>query len=672
MTAVAEGIKLDRGARAEPRLRLDRRAVGDRWARSGSAPATATATPTPACSTATCCRSTSPPTPRASAPTCCAPPRSTSSAPRSSRPKAVTAHHGRPRRDRPAGPGPSSETLVGRAGRRGRPRSTATRKAAGRRTTPRDRPHQRPLPVTRRNPRDEPSRTGSAARQTPGASDPHAARSGTRPPAQQQARGRAGRAGRRRRRGRRPPRTAFDSWRDVSLTRRARSHVRLPRPGRRAHVDELAAIISDEHGKVRLRRHAARCIRGLEVVEFACGIPHLLKGEYSDQVSTGVDVYSFRQPLGRRAPGITPFNFPVMVPMWMHPIAIATGNTFVLKPSERDPSASNLVAELYAEAGLPTGSSTSCTATRWPSTRCSTTPTSRPSRSSARRRSPGTCTSGRRRPASACRRSAARRTTRSCCPTPTSTSPPTTSPRRATARPGSAAWRSRPWWPSAPPPTRSWSGCATRPAAVKVGPGRDAGQRDGPGRHAPRRGSASSDYVDARRARPAPTLVVDGRGLAVAGHEDGFFVGPCLFDRVTTEMDVYTDEIFGPVLRRPARGHPRRGDRAGQRATRTATGPRIFTSSGVAARRFQRTRQGRHDRHQRADPGADGLLLVRRLEGLAVRRHPRPRPGGRPFYTRAKAVTTAGRTRRTTSTTRRTCTSPRPCSGHNPIPVDHA
>src|SRR5437870_2860257 len=93
-------------------------------------------------------------------------------------------------------------------------------------------------------------------------------------------------------------------------------------------------------------------IGGMEVVEFACGIPQLLKGEYSEQVSTDVDAYSFRQPLGVCA-GITPFNFPVMVPMWMHPVAIACGNTFVLKPSERDPSASNFIARLYADAGLP-------------------------------------------------------------------------------------------------------------------------------------------------------------------------------------------------------------------------------------------------------------------------------------------------------------------------------
>src|SRR4051812_32895983 len=119
------------------------------------------------------------------------------------------------------------------------------------------------------------------------------------------------------------------------------------------HQDDLAALITDEHGKV-LSDARGEVQRGLEVVEFACGIPSLLKGDFSDQVSTGVDLYSFRTPLGVVA-GITPFNFPAMVPMWMYPIAIACGNTFVLKPSERDPSASLLAAELWQRAGLPDG-----------------------------------------------------------------------------------------------------------------------------------------------------------------------------------------------------------------------------------------------------------------------------------------------------------------------------
>ncbi|HEX9526542.1 MAG TPA: aldehyde dehydrogenase family protein, partial [Streptosporangiaceae bacterium] len=145
---------------------------------------------------------------------------------------------------------------------------------------------------------------------------------------------------------------AFESWQDVSLARRVRIMFRF-RDLVERHLDDLARIVSAEHGKV-ISDAKGEAIRGLEVVEFACGIPQLLKGEYSSQVSTDVDAYSLREPLGVCA-GITPFNFPAMVPMWMHPIAIAAGNAFVLKPSERDPSASVLIAELYARAGLPDG-----------------------------------------------------------------------------------------------------------------------------------------------------------------------------------------------------------------------------------------------------------------------------------------------------------------------------
>src|SRR3954463_6558036 len=147
-------------------------------------------------------------------------------------------------------------------------------------------------------------------------------------------------------------REAFAEWSQASLSRRAKIMFAF-RELLNRNVDELARIVSSEHGKV-LEDAKGEVLRGLEVVEFACGIPHLLKGESSDQVSTSVDAFSFRQPLGVCA-GITPFNFPSMVPMWMHPVAIACGNTFVLKPSERDPSASNLVADLWRRAGLPDG-----------------------------------------------------------------------------------------------------------------------------------------------------------------------------------------------------------------------------------------------------------------------------------------------------------------------------
>ncbi len=146
--------------------------------------------------------------------------------------------------------------------------------------------------------------------------------------------------------------TAFTSWRTVSLARRAEIFFRI-RELVHQHKQEIAELLVAEHGKV-LSDAMGEVTRGLEVIEFACGVPTLLKGEFSEQASTGVDVYSIRQPVGVVA-GITPFNFPAMVPMWMWAPAIACGNTFVLKPSEKDPSASMLTARLLQEAGLPDG-----------------------------------------------------------------------------------------------------------------------------------------------------------------------------------------------------------------------------------------------------------------------------------------------------------------------------
>ena len=145
---------------------------------------------------------------------------------------------------------------------------------------------------------------------------------------------------------------AGEAWRDTSLASRTRVLFAF-RQLVEKHKQELAAILTREHGKVAADA-LGEVSRGLEVVEFACGLPQLVKGEFSENVSTDVDSYSIRQPLGVVA-GITPFNFPAMVPMWMYPIAIACGNTFVLKPSEKDPSAANFSAQLLADAGLPEG-----------------------------------------------------------------------------------------------------------------------------------------------------------------------------------------------------------------------------------------------------------------------------------------------------------------------------
>ncbi|HEV8251152.1 MAG TPA: aldehyde dehydrogenase family protein, partial [Gaiellaceae bacterium] len=145
---------------------------------------------------------------------------------------------------------------------------------------------------------------------------------------------------------------AFESWRKVSLSKRLDLLFKI-RHLVYEHREDIARFLTAEHGKV-LSDALGEVQRGLEVIEYACGIPTLLKGDYSEQVSSGIDVYSLRQPLGVVA-GITPFNFPAMVPMWMWAPALACGNTFVLKPSEKDPSASIYTAELLREAGVPDG-----------------------------------------------------------------------------------------------------------------------------------------------------------------------------------------------------------------------------------------------------------------------------------------------------------------------------
>ena len=202
-----------------------------------------------------------------------------------------------------------------------------------------------------------------------------------------------------------------------------------------ANRKEIASLLTAEHGKV-LSDALGEVARGLENVEFACGIPHLLKGGYSEQAATGVDVYSIRQPLGVVA-GITPFNFPAMVPMWMFANALACGNTFVLKPSEKDPSASLFMAELLAQAGLPPGCFNVVQGDKVAVDRILEHPdiaagqlrrldADRPVH--LRDRHDAT--------ASGCRPSAARRTTCWCCPTPTSTWPPTPPSPPATASAG--------------------------------------------------------------------------------------------------------------------------------------------------------------------------------------------------------------------------------------------
>jgi malonate-semialdehyde dehydrogenase (acetylating)/methylmalonate-semialdehyde dehydrogenase len=375
---------------------------------------------------------------------------------------------------------------------------------------------------------------------------------------------------------------AFETWSQSSLSQRTKILFAF-RQLVHERTQELAEIVSDEHGKV-VSDARGEVQRGLEVIEFACGIPQLLKGEYSDQVSTGVDLFSFREPLGVCA-GITPFNFPAMVPMWMHPVAIACGNTFVLKPSERDPSASNLVAELWAEAGLPDGVFNVVHGDKeavdalldHPQVAAVSFVGSTPIARYIHER--GT-TGGKRVQALG----GAKNHAIVLPDAPIDY----TSDHLVAAAFGSAGERCM-----AISATVAVGGAADELVAAvsekarntKVGPGRDSTSEMGPVITA-----AARDRIVGligTGADQGATLAVDGRGVTVPGHEHGFYVGPTVIDNVTRDMDVYREEIFGPVL------SVVRADSVDEaialiNSNPYGNGTAIFTSSGEAARRFQR------------------------------------------------------------------------------------
>ena len=418
---------------------------------------------------------------------------------------------------------------------------------------------------------------------------------------------------------------AFTEWRNVSVIRRARVMFAL-RDLIERHLDELSVLVADEHGKV-VSDAKGEVIRGLEVVEYATGIPTLLKGEFSEQVSTDVDAYSFRQPLGVVA-GITPFNFPAMVPMWMHPIAIATGNTFILKPSERDPSASNFLARLYAEAGLPEGVFNVVHGDKvavdaildHPGIAAVSFVGSTPIAKYVHQRASETG-----------KRVQALGGAKNHAVVLPDADMEFAANHITAAGYGSAGQRCM---AISAVVAVGEAGDALvaklkeKAEEIKVGPGRDASSDMGPV-VTPQARDRIIGYVD-RGEQAGATLVVDGRGLTVTGHENGFFVGPTLFNRVTSGMDIYTDEIFGPVLVVLRAGHLRRGHRRHQRQP-VRQRHRDLHLQRPGGQDVPARGPGRDDRHQRADPGADGLLLLRRLEGLPVRRHPRARPRRHPL-----------------------------------------
>jgi malonate-semialdehyde dehydrogenase (acetylating)/methylmalonate-semialdehyde dehydrogenase len=378
----------------------------------------------------------------------------------------------------------------------------------------------------------------------------------------------------------RAARAAFDTWGDVSLARRARVMFAF-RDLVDRHIDDLARVIAAEHGKV-FDDARGEVTRGLEVIEFVCGLAQLLKGEYSDQVSTDVDAYSFRQPLGVCA-GITPFNFPAMVPMWMHPVAIATGNTFVLKPSERDPSASNLVAELYAEAGLPEGVFNVVHGDKvavdalldHPDVAAvsfvGSTPIARYVYERATRQG---------------KRVQALGGAKNHAVVMPDADLEFAAQQLTAAGFGSAGQRCMAIsvavavGDSADPLVGR---LAEKARSLRIGPGLDPQSEMGPV-VTPEALGRIVDYI-AQGVRDGADAVVDGRNPELDG--DGFFVGPTVFDRVRTDMSIYRDEIFGPVL---AVVRVETLDEAIELINRNsfANGTAIFTSSGKAARRFQR------------------------------------------------------------------------------------
>jgi malonate-semialdehyde dehydrogenase (acetylating)/methylmalonate-semialdehyde dehydrogenase len=375
---------------------------------------------------------------------------------------------------------------------------------------------------------------------------------------------------------------AFESWSQTSLSARTKILFKF-RELVDARIGDFAEIISDEHGKV-VSDARGEVQRGLEVVEFACGIPQLLKGDYSDQVSTGIDVFSFREPLGVVA-GITPFNFPAMVPMWMYPIAIATGNTFILKPSERDPSASLLAAELWAEAGLPDGvfnvvhgdkeavdallDNTDVQAISF----VGSTPIARYIHERA------TATGKRVQALGGAKNHAI------VLP---DADVDFAANHLVAAAFGSAGERCMAISAAVAVGDAgdSLMEVVNRKAAdVIVGSGRDPRSEMGPV-VTPQARDRIVSLIDAGE-RQGATVTVDGRGISVPGFEDGFFVGPTVIDQVTPAMDCYTEEIFGPVL------SVLRADTIDAaidliNANPYGNGTAIFTSSGEAARRFQR------------------------------------------------------------------------------------
>jgi len=374
---------------------------------------------------------------------------------------------------------------------------------------------------------------------------------------------------------------ALPAWRDTSLTARSAIMFRI-KELLEDNADEISRIVSSEHGKVRADA-LGEIRRAIDVVEFACGIPHLLKGEYSENVSTNVNSYSIRQPVGVVA-GITPFNFPIMVPMWMVPIAIACGNTFVLKPSEKDPSTSVFVGELFREAGLPDGVFNVVHGDKVAVDALLTHPkvaavSSVGSTPVAKYIYQQASTHGKR--VQALGGAKNHMVVLPDCDLDLAADSAVSAGYGSTGQRCMAI------------STIVAVGAAgdlllekmrERIGKLRIGPGSDLEADMGP----LVTGDARDRVVSLieQGVREGARLEVDGRDVKVEGHEEGFFVGPTVFDHVTREMTIYREEIFGPVL------VMLRADRLDDAIAIVnenpyGNGTAIFTNDGGAARKFE-------------------------------------------------------------------------------------
>ncbi|MFN3353300.1 MAG: CoA-acylating methylmalonate-semialdehyde dehydrogenase [Brevundimonas sp.] len=374
---------------------------------------------------------------------------------------------------------------------------------------------------------------------------------------------------------------AFEAWSSTNPQRRARVMFEFKRLVE-ANMDELAHLLSSEHGKV-IADAKGDIQRGLEVIEFACGIPHALKGEYTQGAGPGIDVYSMRQPLGVVA-GITPFNFPAMIPMWMFGVAIAVGNTFVLKPSERDPSVPVRLAELMVEAGAPEGV---LNVVHGDKTAVDAILTHPQVHAVSFVGSSDIAHYVYRTGAEHGKRVQAMGGAKNHGIVLPDADMDQVIKDLSGAAFGSAGERCMALPVVVPVGQKTADELRERMvaeiAALRVGVSTDAGAHYGPVVTAQHK--ARVEGWIAKGVEEGAELVVDGRGFSLQGHENGYFVGPSLFDHVKPTMESYREEIFGPVLQivradsfEEALSLPSRHQ--------YGNGVAIFTQNGRAARDF--------------------------------------------------------------------------------------